>query len=157
MPLPRHHENIALELHIWNLKFHFEQENQVEHLRDCKIWKIKRGGTKSTKAEFPFLRIAWLSLKMSQACLEYKNGAGGLGYSVQFHNLVPRDRSPGWKALELLAHVTDLTRVTYVVNLVHRSRTRFFLHIETERHIRVIGMSMGKTTLKFICIDCHQW
>ena len=77
----------TFEFSLGNVKFRFEQERPRTHSRGCVYYGINKKGALALKTQFP-LRMGWLSTRMTLACIDFTNGAGSLGASIRYRNIV---------------------------------------------------------------------
>ncbi|RSM14149.1 hypothetical protein CDV31_005485 [Fusarium ambrosium] len=66
---------------FWNLKFEFQQQVPGKHRRSCKFFGIDGQTQRRVNAQFP-LKLAWMSARMTLACMEYTLGTGSPGCSM---------------------------------------------------------------------------
>ncbi|KAF5227261.1 hypothetical protein FAUST_11893, partial [Fusarium austroamericanum] len=73
--------------------------NMDQHHRGCELFGIHRNKKRKVWARFP-LRVAWLSARMTFACIEYTSGTRTPGHLVRYKNIVHSDHSPVIQAFE---------------------------------------------------------
>ncbi|KAJ4229178.1 hypothetical protein NW759_003900 [Fusarium solani] len=93
----------CFSLAFWNFKFEFQQQTTAKHRHRCKIVGIDGETQRRIKAQFP-LKVAWLSARMTLACLEYTSGVSNMTLSVSYKNTVPRRFSPILRELVATGH-----------------------------------------------------
>ncbi|RSL54333.1 hypothetical protein CEP54_009950 [Fusarium duplospermum] len=75
---------------FWNLKFKFQQQVPGKHRRSCKFFGIDGQTQRRVNAQFP-LKLAWMSARMTLACMEYTLGTGSPGCSMFIEALANPD------------------------------------------------------------------
>ncbi|RMJ18082.1 hypothetical protein CDV36_002229 [Fusarium kuroshium] len=96
---------------FWNLKFEFQQQVPGKHRRSCKFFGIDGQTQRRINAQFP-LKLAWMSARMTLACMEYTLGTGSPGCSVRFKNVVPGRCSPVVRVLSETGSSIQVSRST---------------------------------------------
>ncbi|KAH6876553.1 hypothetical protein B0T10DRAFT_552429 [Thelonectria olida] len=92
-----------------NVKFQFDQDSPWQHTRGCKLYGIARKTKRNIKAQFP-VSLAWLSTRITLACIDYKIGTSSPGVSVRYRNVVPMSQSPFFEELEIFENSIRLSR-----------------------------------------------
>ncbi|UPL02243.1 hypothetical protein LCI18_013177 [Fusarium solani-melongenae] len=117
---------------FWNLKFEFQQQVPGKHRRSCKFFGIDGQTQRRVNVQFP-LRLAFMSARMTLACMEYTVGTSSPGCSVRLKNYVPRHYSPVARVLIETAGSIQASRSTNETILLLEDAEREILSLYRDK------------------------